>query len=114
MSTQKQWNKGQGVLVYSDLSGSHKYTEAGIPVDYIQDTLASAIQHSFRFFNNDGSESASTAKAALNTNLTLSINDIARIRFLVDSIKSIGPKEFTIECRHKPSGGSFGPWEPIA
>lgn len=67
-------------------------------------------QHSFRFFNDDGSESGSTVKAALNTNVNLSANDVARVRFLVDSTGDAPAKSFTLEYRKKPSGGSFGPW----
>lgn len=71
---------------------------------------ASLNQHSFRFFNDDGSESAATVKAAINTNINLSANDVARVRFLVDSTGDAPATNFTLEYRKKPSGGSFGPW----
>lgn len=70
-------------------------------------------QHSFRFFNDDGSESAATAKAALNTNVNLSANDVARIRFLIDATNDPTARKFQLEYRKKPSGGSFGPWTEV-
>ena len=115
MGEQKQWLDSQGIVLYSDLTGADKYIIDLQPYNFFKESLgAQASQYSFRFVNNDGDEDASTFKAALNTNVTLSPNDVARIRFLIDSLGSLGPKNFIIECRHKPSGGSFGPWEPIA
>lgn len=70
-------------------------------------------QHSFRFFNDDGSESAATAKAAINTNINLSANDVARIRFLIDATNDPTTRKFQLEYRKKPSGGSFGPWTEV-
>jgi len=74
---------------------------------------ATLTQHSFRFFSDDGSESAATAKAAINTNVTLSANDIARLRLLLDATGDPTGKQFQLEYRRKPSGGSFGPWEKV-
>ena len=70
-------------------------------------------QYSFRFFNDDGSESGSTTKAALNTNINLSVNDVARIRFLIDATGDPSGKQFQLEYRKKPSGGSFGSWTKV-
>jgi len=39
-------------------------------------------QHSFRFFNNDGSESASTPAAALNVGIACPIGEVKRLRIL--------------------------------
>ena len=70
-------------------------------------------QHSFRFFNDDGSESAATAKDALNTNINLSASNVARIRFLIDATNDPTERQFRLEYRRKPSGGSFGSWEKV-
>jgi hypothetical protein len=70
-------------------------------------------QHSFRFFNDDGSESASTAKAALNTNINVDANDVLRARFLIDAMGDPTGKQFQLEYRRKPSGGSFGDWNKV-
>lgn len=83
----------------------------GIVALVLRQTSASAInQHSFRFFNDDGSESAATAKGNLNTNVTLSAEDVTRIRFLLDATSDPMGKQFQLEYRRKPSGGSFGDW----
>lgn len=70
-------------------------------------------QHSFRVFNDDGSESASTEKAALNTNINVAAGDVFRVRFLLDAAGDPAGKQFRLECRKKPSGGSFGEWGKV-
>lgn len=78
-----------------------------------ESAAATIAQHSFRFFNDDGGESAATAKANINTNINLAANDVARIRMLIDANLDPAGKNFRLEFRHKPSGGSFGPWEKV-
>lgn len=91
---------------------NHYGSLVALVIDQTPET-GTLAQHSFRFFNDDGSESASTAKAALNTNVNLAANDVARIRFLIDATGDAAGKKFQLEYRKKPSGGSFGPWTEV-
>jgi hypothetical protein len=70
-------------------------------------------QHSFRFYDDDGSESAATALAAENTALNLSPGATARLRFLIDADGNPDGKQFQVEYRKKPSGGTFGNWTKV-
>ena len=70
-------------------------------------------QHSFRFFADNGSESASTALAAINTSSTLPPGAVARIRALIDATGDPTGKTFQLEYRRKPSGGAFGDWTKV-
>lgn len=67
----------------------------------------------FRFRNDDGSESAATWKASQDTNITLAADTAARLRLLVNATGDPAGKQFQLEYRHKPSGGSFGPWKRV-
>lgn len=70
-------------------------------------------QHSFRFFNDDGSESGSTVKADLNTNINLSASGVARIRFLIDATGDPAGAQYQLEYRRKPSGGEFSSYKKV-
>jgi hypothetical protein len=70
-------------------------------------------QYSFRFLNDDGSESAATFAGAENANVNLSAGDILRLRYLIDATGDPTGKQFQLEFRRKPSGGSFGDWKPV-
>jgi hypothetical protein len=113
MTIQKKWAEGVGVFIYSDLSGNYKYADSITPYNYFQDIVDQLDQYSYRFFNDDGNESSATAKANLNTSPTLSANDIVRLRFLLNATGDLDSKLFKLECRYKPSGQSFGPWETV-
>ena len=93
--------------------GSVNYGALGAIVIAQASETGTLNQHSFRFFNDDGSESAATAKAAINTNINLSANDVARIRFLIDATNDPTTRKFQLEYRKKPSGCSFGPWAEV-
>lgn len=98
------------------LTSPTSFTSCGIMLVGVREDVAGTptlTQHSFRFFNDDGSESAATAKGNLNTNVNLSAGDIARIRLLLDATGDPTGKQFQLEYRRKPSGGSFGPWTKV-
>jgi hypothetical protein len=80
---------------------------------FIEVIPASLNQHSFRFVNDDGSESGSTFAANLNTDVNLSANDTKRLRYLIDATGDPTGKQFQLEFRRKPSGGSFGDWNKV-
>lgn len=67
-------------------------------------------QYSFRFRNNDGSESAASPAADENTNITLTPGSKTRIRIGIDATGDPTSKQFQLEYRRKPGGGSFGDW----
>ena len=114
MGTSKVWSGGIGTYTYSDKTGAYKYTEAGITFNYAYESAQPTVnQYSFRFINDDGSESTSTFKAALNTAISLDKDTVTRIRFLVDTRAFSGQKTFKLKFRRKPLGGPFGPWENI-
>lgn len=70
-------------------------------------------QVSFRLRNDDGSESAATWKAALNTNVSLTLDENVRLRFLTKSLagtgESLAPQ---LQYRHD-SGSGFGAWTDV-
>jgi hypothetical protein len=70
-------------------------------------------QEGFRFRNDDGSESAATWKAAQDTNINLAAATVTRLRFLINATGDPTERQFKLEYRHKPSGGSFGIWKPV-
>lgn len=74
---------------------------------------ATINQHSFKFFNDDGSESGSTSMETLNTNVSLSASEVARLRFIIEADGDPAGAQFRLEYRKKPSGGSFGPWNQV-
>jgi hypothetical protein len=78
--------------------------------------IASGIalnQHSFRFFNDDGLESASSFAGGINGNVDLQPSDVARIRLLIDSTGDISGKQFQLEYRRKLPLGSFDEWKKV-
>jgi hypothetical protein len=70
-------------------------------------------QYSFRFLNDNGSESTATFAGAENANVNLSAGDTLRLRYLIDATGDPTGKQFQLEYRRKPSGGSFGAWEKV-
>jgi hypothetical protein len=70
-------------------------------------------QYSFRFLNDDGSESTATFAGAENANINLSAGDTLRLRYLIDATGDPTGKQFQLEFRRKPSGGSFGDWNKV-
>jgi hypothetical protein len=72
-------------------------------------------QESFRFRNDDGSETTATWKAALNTTpTTLLVDAPFRLRFGIDDLG--GPTftdDFRLQFRRNPFGGSYGPWTAV-
>lgn len=76
-------------------------------------TTATLTQYSYRFLNDDGSESTATFSGGLNTSVTLSQGDIRRLRILLDATGDVEGKQFQLEYRRKPSGGSFGDWTKV-
>lgn len=70
-------------------------------------------QYSFRFVNDNGDEDESTFRDSLNTNISILPDNIIRVRFLLDSTGDLAGKQFQIEYRRKPAGGSFGDWKKI-
>jgi hypothetical protein len=93
-----------------------RYVEPRITAFYAEEVGepgATLTQHSFRFYDDDGSESASTALAAENTALNLSPGATARLRFLIDADGDPDGKQFQVEYRKKPSGGTFGNWTKV-
>lgn len=68
-------------------------------------------QYAFRFRNDDGSESTATTLA--DTNITLTPGSKTRIRIGIDATGDPTSKQFQLEYRHKPSGGSFGTWGKV-
>lgn len=79
----------------------------------ILDTSQNLTQYAFRFRNDDGSESAATYAAAENINLTTLPGEKIRIRIGIDALSDPSSKQFKLEYRHKPSGGSFGAWRAV-
>ena len=70
-------------------------------------------QYAFRFRNDNGSETAATYAANENTNITLTPGSKTRIRIGIDATGDPTSKQFQLEYRHKPSGGSFGTWAKV-
>ena len=68
-------------------------------------TTSGVDQHSFRFRNDDGSESAATWKENLNTNTEMVAGESARIRILLDTDGSPGAAPYQFEAR--TNGGSW-------
>ncbi len=64
-------------------------------------------QHSFRFINDDGSESAATFKAALNTDITLQAETTVRLRFLVKCATANGAVD-ALSLQRRLNSGSWG------
>lgn len=73
-------------------------------------TVIALIQHSYRWVNDDGSESDSTFAAGTNVGVTLQPDTIKRLRFLVDSTGDTTGTSYRLEYRKKPSGGDWGDW----
>ena len=69
-------------------------------------------QYAFRFRNDDGDETSTGASyaAAENTNINLTPGSKTRIRIGINATGDPTSKQFQLEYRHKPSGGSFGDW----
>lgn len=70
-------------------------------------------QYAFRFRNDDGSETAATYAAAENTNITLTQGSKTRIRIGINATGDPTSKDFQLEYRRKPSGGSLGDWGKV-
>jgi hypothetical protein len=92
-----------------DLASQDHATEAYRPILTVE--LLGVAQHSFRVFNDDGNEAASTPKAALNTNVTAPAGTTLRPRFLIDATGDPDAKQFQVEVRK--TSPSVGPWYPI-
>ena len=88
------------------------YISAGLVPDDAGPS-ASLTQYAFRFRNDDGSESAATWDAAENTNVSLSPGSKIRLRVGIDATGNPESKDFQLEYRRKPSGGSFGDWGKV-
>lgn len=96
----------------TDIDGQTRGTTFDIGADEYVVTLL-LDQEGFRFRNDDGSESAATWKANQDTNITLAADTAARLRMLVNATGDPASKNYQLEYRHKPSGGSFGSWKKV-
>lgn len=95
-------------------SGYQRITGDGSLISEPQISQDSSInQHSFRFFNDDGSESTSTFAGGVNGNVNLQPSDVARIRLLIDSTGDISGKQFQLEYRRNLPLGSFDDWKKV-
>lgn len=96
----------QNTVVYFD--NIQLATDGWVPDD------TSLDQHSFRFFNDDGDEDASTVKGDLNANVTIAANSTVRIRTLINATGDAASAQYQLEYRYKPSGGAFGGWTKVS
>lgn len=74
---------------------------------------ATLTQSAYRFLNDDGSESTATFMAAINTPASLAPGATLRIRLQIDSTNNADARQFKLQYRQKPSGGSFGEWADV-
>lgn len=70
-------------------------------------------QEGFRFRNDDGDEDGATWKASQDVSVSLPFSTAARIRWLLNATGDPASKNFQLEYRYKPSGGSFGSWTKV-
>jgi hypothetical protein len=89
--------------------GMQKISGGGMAVTqiYVVVTYATAEleQHSFRFRNDDGSETTATWAANLNTNHTIPAGENKRLRFLVNTESGTpGASVFVLQYKEKVSG----------
>ena len=74
---------------------------------------ATLDQYAFRFLSDNGSESMATFLDELNANITLTPGSSTRIRMGINATGDLAGKQFQLEYRRKPSGGSFGDWNKV-
>jgi hypothetical protein len=85
-------------------------SDSGSPLPALDDWSAGNItsvtldQKAYRYFNDDGSESGSTAMAAQNTDVTVSSGGVFRIRFGIQATGDPTGKQFRLE--YDNMGGS--------
>jgi hypothetical protein len=72
--------------------------------------ILNLTQYRFQFRNDNGSESTATDKAAENTNINLVPGSKIRLRVGINATGDPTSKQFQLEARRKPAGGSFGDW----
>lgn len=79
----------------------------------IKDVPAPATwdQDGFRFYNDDGSESAATAKAAEDTNISLGKEAAARLRVQMDATND--PDAVTFELQYRKVGDPASEWRKV-
>lgn len=74
-------------------------------------------QDSYRFRNDDGSETTATWRQAVNTPDSIAVDTRFRLRFAFEDTNGGGEmpggEVFSLQFRQKPSGGSFGSWMNI-
>ena len=102
----------------------------GSPIDPIGSTLSAATllegcnaasfeetaavsldQYAFRFYEDDGSESGSTAAAAEDTNITAGASETKRLRIGIDATADPAAAQFKLQYRRD---GSTGDWRDIS
>lgn len=117
MSQNAYWIDGESVLEFNQFG---QYTSVWIDGEprVIGSRTAPGVQitldqHSYRFFNNNGNEASSTTRANINVSPTVIINDILRLRFLLNATGDVSSKSFKLEYRYEPPGQSFGQWETV-
>lgn len=83
------------------------YYPAGYWSNYWPLAVPVLAQRAYRFSNNDGDEDEATVRESENTPTTGVVNEIIRLRFLIDAVGSPTGKQFRLEYRPVGSGGSW-------
>jgi hypothetical protein len=98
-------------------TGTFDYTSESFPgavaCILAEGATYSLEQEGFRFRNDDADEDAATWKDTQDTNINSAVATKVRLRILLNATGDNPSKNFQLEYRRKPNGGSFGSWTKV-